>query len=161
MDTYLAHYGILGMKWGVRRYQNYDGSYTQRGLKRYKTAESEYEAAKSQYKSNKTRSAASNVRRAKANLKKSYRDLKKDKLADEGKDLYGRGKTITSLTNTSSITAAAIAAGATVANRVVSNYADKPVTDIVTNTIAYGGTALNIGKYYHDTKRLRAYYAHG
>lgn len=24
----LAHYGIKGMKWGVRRYQNYDGSYT-------------------------------------------------------------------------------------------------------------------------------------
>ena len=24
----LCHYGIKGMKWGVRRYQNYDGSYT-------------------------------------------------------------------------------------------------------------------------------------
>lgn len=31
----LYHYGIKGMKWGVRRYQNYDGTYTQRGLKRY------------------------------------------------------------------------------------------------------------------------------
>ena len=35
VDTYLAHYGIKGMKWGVRRYQNYDGSYTKRGLARY------------------------------------------------------------------------------------------------------------------------------
>lgn len=33
--TYLAHYGIKGMKWGVRRYQNKDGSLTAAGKKRY------------------------------------------------------------------------------------------------------------------------------
>lgn len=31
---YLAHHGILGQKWGVRRYQNYDGSLTSLGRKR-------------------------------------------------------------------------------------------------------------------------------
>ncbi len=30
----LAHHGILGMKWGVRRYQNKDGSLTKAGKKR-------------------------------------------------------------------------------------------------------------------------------
>lgn len=31
----LYHHGILGQKWGVRRYQNPDGSYTAAGRKRY------------------------------------------------------------------------------------------------------------------------------
>lgn len=34
-EDYLAHHGILGMKWGVRRYQNADGSLTALGRKHY------------------------------------------------------------------------------------------------------------------------------
>lgn len=33
-SNYLAHYGILGMKWGVRRYQNEDGTLTEAGKRR-------------------------------------------------------------------------------------------------------------------------------
>ena len=34
-DLYLEHHGIKGMKWGIRRYQNPDGSLTPEGRKRY------------------------------------------------------------------------------------------------------------------------------
>lgn len=33
--VYLAHHGIKGQKWGVRRYQNSDGTLTEEGRKRY------------------------------------------------------------------------------------------------------------------------------
>lgn len=33
-NNYLEHHGILGMRWGVRRYQNPDGTYTSLGKKR-------------------------------------------------------------------------------------------------------------------------------
>lgn len=32
---YIAHHGIKGMRWGVRRYQNPDGSLTSEGRIRY------------------------------------------------------------------------------------------------------------------------------
>lgn len=34
-NTYLAHHGIKGQRWGVRRFQNADGSYTAAGKERY------------------------------------------------------------------------------------------------------------------------------
>ena len=35
MQNELYHHGIKGMRWGVRRYQNKDGSLTHQGKKKY------------------------------------------------------------------------------------------------------------------------------
>lgn len=43
-EDYLEHHGILGQKWGVRRYQNDDGSLTPAGKDRY----GDYKGAKQQ-----------------------------------------------------------------------------------------------------------------
>ena len=42
----LRHHGIKGQKWGVRRFQNSDGSLTAAGRKRYGDGESSYDYGK-------------------------------------------------------------------------------------------------------------------
>lgn len=34
-DDELMHYGVQGMKWGIRKYVNYDGSLTAEGRRKY------------------------------------------------------------------------------------------------------------------------------
>lgn len=72
----LAHYGIKGMKWGVRRWQNNDGSFNSAGkqryfgngsgAERYKLAKKEYKNANKEYKNSDEYKAARKERIKKA-----------------------------------------------------------------------------------------------
>lgn len=42
----LYHHGILGQKWGIRRFQNEDGSLTSKGKARYKDNDTQSNSAK-------------------------------------------------------------------------------------------------------------------
>ncbi len=107
--NYLQHYGIPGMKWGVRRFQNDDGTLTNAGKRRYGTsldvndksrrniaeirlgeARRRLDVAKKNNPTNKVRIAELKTRERSAK-----RAVKEAKRFDRGADLASRGRTIT------------------------------------------------------------------
>lgn len=108
MDRYLQHYGILGQKWGVRRYENPDGTLTEAGKRRYKTnldindksrrniAEIRLGEARRRLDVAKKNNSTNNTRIAelKNREKSAKRAVKEAKKFDKGAALAARGRTV-------------------------------------------------------------------
>lgn len=183
-DKVLIHHGIKGQKWGVRRYQNYDGSYTQTGLKRYRQSLDRYnssviklEEAKRSGNGLEISRAKSEAKEAKRKMNRDYKQIKKDYKADQGKELYKSGRTITESQVNRRIAQTGISllgyGSAYVAYRALSGQKKmKRFGNTVLNydvgtmsaaTIAAGTTAVNIvleGIGASKDSKMRAFYGH-
>lgn len=87
-DGELYHYGIKGQKWGVRRFQNPDGSLTNTGKKRY--SKLDRDRAK----------AAKKLDRAKTKRGKEKAQKDVDRLAKAEPEAYAKAHSIGSRVNT-------------------------------------------------------------
>ena len=144
----LMHHGILGMKWGVRRYQNKDGSLTPAGKRRVqtgeigKTADTNVSSTSSHKRSVKEMSDSElRDKISRLELEKRYRDLSKS--SEQAKTSKGRafvmsvleqsGKNIATQAVTyamgSMVNKTAKNMGVKNATRVLKNKDGKPIID--------------------------------
>ena len=87
-DELLMHHGIKGQKWGVRRYQNSDGSLTAAGKKRYGSDAAKKRNPVSEIVQNISRRTSASAKEKSANkavaeAKKAEESMRKEKAALE------------------------------------------------------------------------------
>lgn len=75
----LVHYGIKGQKWGVRRYQNKDGSYTNAGKTRYSVLGMRHDIRKARKAAKKENVPGRQKRSTGYNYDKAVQDYQKTK----------------------------------------------------------------------------------
>ncbi len=147
METYeIVHSGVKGMRWGVRRYQNKDGSLTAAGRKRYGSSKEEAMKARAKAKAKAEKANAKAAKKAEKDGKKLMRKSVKDmtdeelnkainraRLEQEYNRMHpepvSRGKKIAQTLMKDVITPAAVNAGKKYLDNVLGKYIDDAFKD--------------------------------
>lgn len=118
----LMHHGIHGMRWGVRRYQNKDGSLTAAGRKRVDKLDSEYQRLTGMKLAKKKSSA---------DVKKTESKPKSKSISEmTNEEIQEKINRITLEQNLKSLTPKKISAGERFTKKVMNNVITPAATDI-------------------------------
>lgn len=162
MENSLQHFGIPGMKWGRRRYQNEDGSLTSAGKKRYER----YEKTSSSLTSKRAKNYISEGSKKRIEDERAFGQRGVERIAkriDKG-DKYQTAVTKEAVRNLSKIAAAAALGGLSYqaltsgkgkevfgkvinfGKKVYNNYYDMSVLDSNGNVLKRYHKSYEIGK---------------
>lgn len=123
--TVIQHYGVLGMKWGVRRYQNSDGTLTAAGKKRKQKQE--------------TKAAIKAEKKDRATASKNRRQLSDEELSKRIKRLE-QEKKLKNLTDED------VSPGRTAAKNFLKTTGGRVLTTAAVGALVYAGHYAMTGK---------------
>lgn len=122
----LMHHGIHGMRWGVRRYQNKDGSLTAAGRKRINRLDSEYQRLTGMKLNKKTSSA--DVKKTESKPKSKSKSKSISEMTNE--EIQEKINRITLEQNLKSLTPKKISAGKRFTETVMNDVITPAATDV-------------------------------
>ena len=137
MSNELYHHGILGMKWGIRRYQNADGTLTEAGKRRYNSYQSDTQLVRAETENIRSRNDNRQVKQANRAIAKGRRNDVKNRKRLSDADLEAKVKRLQMEKQLRTLTDEEVDSGRSKTKKILG--------EIGTNTLKAVGTTMAVG----------------